>query len=327
MIIVMREKATEAELRGVIGLIRRLGLSERISRGVERTLVGAVGDERVFEPRSFEALPGVEKVARIVKEWRMISREARPQDAIVTVRKRRFGEGRLRALRLKGAGDDPEAALRLAARDPDLGEPAAFLAEPFADALRPYSPAPDPKAARSEAKSWAERCKASGIPVVCRIRNLSQLEFALGMSADVIYVAGDALNDLDMNQALGKLNVPLVLCKGPQHTPEDWLVAAERVALRGNAQIILGDEGAPGRLGPRLDVEGIAFAKAQCNLPILANISAFSAPNANLSPRALARIAFEAGASIVLTDPERRQAKPESGGQTDQPGFPRSRQQ
>ena len=116
MIIVMREKATEAELRGVIGLIRRLGLSERISRGVERTLVGAVGDERVFEPRSFEALPGVEKVARIVKEWRMISREARPQDAIVTVRKRRFGEGRLRALRLKGAGDDPEAALRLAAR-------------------------------------------------------------------------------------------------------------------------------------------------------------------------------------------------------------------
>ena len=66
MIIIMQRQATETQISNVISFIRGRGLHEHLSRGAERTIIGAVGDERVFEPRELEALAGVEKAMRIV---------------------------------------------------------------------------------------------------------------------------------------------------------------------------------------------------------------------------------------------------------------------
>ena len=59
MIIVMQKQASAAHIDAVVAFIHSRGLTEHISRGEERTIIGAVGDERVFEPREIEALVGV----------------------------------------------------------------------------------------------------------------------------------------------------------------------------------------------------------------------------------------------------------------------------
>ena len=76
MIIVMQPHAGEEDVRRVVATIRQQGLSEHVSRGTECTIIGAVGDERVFDVAQIEALPGVERAIRIVQEWRLGRRHA-----------------------------------------------------------------------------------------------------------------------------------------------------------------------------------------------------------------------------------------------------------
>lgn len=91
MIIVMQPNADEAAIEQVIHTIRARGLSEHVSRGTEHVIIGAVGDERVFDVAEFERLPQVQKAMRIMNDWRMISREAWAEDTQFTIRGIAFG--------------------------------------------------------------------------------------------------------------------------------------------------------------------------------------------------------------------------------------------
>ena len=91
MIIVMQKQASPEAVARVIELIRERGLQEHISQGEERTIIGAVGDERVFHPHEIESLPEVERAMRVLNAWRIVSREAQPQNSVITVRGVAFG--------------------------------------------------------------------------------------------------------------------------------------------------------------------------------------------------------------------------------------------
>ena len=93
MIIVMEPGASRDAVEAVEKRIRAAGLEVHVSRGVERTLVGAVGDERVFEPDMFEAMPGVERAMHIVKPYKLVSREWHPGRTDVDVDGRAIGTG------------------------------------------------------------------------------------------------------------------------------------------------------------------------------------------------------------------------------------------
>src|SRR5437870_2454246 len=74
MIIVMRALSTAEQLAAVLDRIRSLGLREQVSAGAERTVIGVIGDDRPVEPEVFEALPGVERVVRILHPFKLASR-------------------------------------------------------------------------------------------------------------------------------------------------------------------------------------------------------------------------------------------------------------
>ena len=122
MIIVMQKQASSEAVARVIELIRGRGLQEHISQGEERTIIGAVGDERVLHPHEIESLPEVERAIRVLNAWRIVSREAQPQNSVITVRGVAFG-----AEKMLDITTLPE---RAAAAD-------AFFADPF---YLPYSP-------------------------------------------------------------------------------------------------------------------------------------------------------------------------------------------
>src|SRR5258708_28959414 len=84
MIIVMQPDADDAEIAAVEAKIRAHGLDVHISRGTERTLIGAVGDERKLDPEMFDPMPGVEKSMHIVKPYKLVAREWHKANTIVT---------------------------------------------------------------------------------------------------------------------------------------------------------------------------------------------------------------------------------------------------
>ena len=75
MIIVMNNTATEEQIENVVSRIKKKGLEATISKGIEKTLVGAVGDERLLDPELLQALPGVEQALHIVKPYKIVARE------------------------------------------------------------------------------------------------------------------------------------------------------------------------------------------------------------------------------------------------------------
>jgi len=98
MIIVMEPGASPEAVEAVEKRIRAAGLDVHVSRGVERTLVGAVGDERSLEPDMFESLPGVERAMHIVKPYKLVSREWHPGRTDVDVDGAVIGEGAVQVI-------------------------------------------------------------------------------------------------------------------------------------------------------------------------------------------------------------------------------------
>ena len=95
MIIVLRARATEEEVAQVCRRIEALGLTPHLSRGVERTIIGAIGDERILLDKGIEALPMVEKVLPVLRPYKLASRDFHPDNTVVVINGVRVGDQRL----------------------------------------------------------------------------------------------------------------------------------------------------------------------------------------------------------------------------------------
>lgn len=284
MIIVMQRQATETQISNVISFIRGRGLHEHLSRGAERTIIGAVGDERVFEPRELEALAGVEKAMRILQDWRIISRESQPEDTVITVRGQNFGGNHFHIVDSMSGTQLPERA--------------NVFIDPFYQAFSPYSTVPQTNISMQQ---QIKQAHAASKPVWLRIRDVRQLEPALQAEADIIYLGGELMSNRTLLNEVGCLNIPVVLCKDKHHQIDEWLIAAEHIALKGNHHLMLGEAGTLSleRNAPyRLDVEAIVKARQITHLPIVANISRLA--HAYMDSATLMQLAQAAGAHIVI---------------------------
>ena len=86
MIVSMRPKCTEDEIKGVQGKLESLGFQYHISRGVERTIIGVIGKIYPDLKDTLELMPGVAEVVRLSRPFKLSSREFHPDDTVVRVR-------------------------------------------------------------------------------------------------------------------------------------------------------------------------------------------------------------------------------------------------
>src|SRR5262249_53037736 len=85
MIIVMKSHSTDRDVDAVVERIKELGLAAHLSKGVERTIIGVIGDERLIKKEQFSLLPQVENVIPILKPYKLASREFRSADSVIDV--------------------------------------------------------------------------------------------------------------------------------------------------------------------------------------------------------------------------------------------------
>ena len=87
MIIVMQPGASKKDVNHLVEKIKKLGLKPWISAGVERTIVGVIGEEDVIRIQPLEAYPGVEKVLPILKPYKLASRDFKKDNSVINVSK------------------------------------------------------------------------------------------------------------------------------------------------------------------------------------------------------------------------------------------------
>ena len=91
MIIVMEPHASEEDVARVLTQIKESGLQPHVSRGVERTIIGVIGDERLIRKERFALLPHVDDVIPILKPDKLASREFKSENTVVDVAGARIG--------------------------------------------------------------------------------------------------------------------------------------------------------------------------------------------------------------------------------------------
>jgi 3-deoxy-7-phosphoheptulonate synthase len=92
MIVNMSEKASEQEIAHIIERIREAGYQPHVTRGVERTIVAAVGNGRRHEIEALQVAPGVENVVAIAQPFKLVSRQVKPERTVVNVGGAAIGE-------------------------------------------------------------------------------------------------------------------------------------------------------------------------------------------------------------------------------------------
>ena len=298
MIIVLKAGATGQEVGLVEEKIRAYGLAAHISRGVERTIIGAIGDERKMQPEAFEGMECVEKVLRILKPYKIVSRDFQKEDTVITVRGQKIGGGTVALFAGPCAVEGREMMLGIGAQVASCG--ASFLR---GGAFKPRtSPYAFLGLGEEGLRHLAEAREATGLPVATELMDPRDIDLVVKY-ADVIQIGARNMQNFRLLTEVGRLDKPVILKRGLSATIMEWLMSAEYIAAEGNRQIILCERGVrtfePSTRNT-FDVSAIPVVKNLSHLPVIADPSHAAGKMSLVEPLAAAAIA--AGADGVMME-------------------------
>jgi len=305
MIVVMRAHASEAEIDGVVARIRELGFTPHLSKGSERTIVGVVGDDRrAAEAGMFESLPGVAECVRILKPFKLASREFVGASTVVEV-----GDGSGSPGVAVGGAEVVIAAGPCAVESwEQLEEVAVSVKQSGARLLRGgvfklrTSPYAFQGLGEEGLRLLARAREETGLPVVTEVMTPEAVPL-VERYADCLQIGARNMQNFNLLQACGKSAKPILLKRGLSSTLEELLMAAEYILASGNRRVILCERGI--RTFERatrntLDLSAVAVLKQWSHLPVLVDPS-HGTGHAAFVP-AMARAAVAAGADGLLIE-------------------------
>jgi 3-deoxy-7-phosphoheptulonate synthase len=307
MLIVMKRGYTEAELEEVIREIEKVGCRPHVSRGVETTLVGAIGRGPTPElMEHFRALPGVAEVIPISKPWKLASLDVQPFPTVLDFPTGRTGGGHVMVAAGPCGVESREQTLRAA----------RYVKAHGGHMLRggAFKPRTSPYAFQGLGveglKILAEARKETGLPVVTEVLSPDQVEL-VAEYADALQIGARNAQNFPLLQAVGEVGKPVILKRGMSMTLEELLMSAEYVLSRGNMRVILVERGI--RTFERatrftLDVSAVPVLKSWTHLPVWVDPSHPAGKRDWVIPLALAGLAAGADGIIVETHPEPEKA-------------------
>jgi len=298
MVVVMRPDAETSQVDAVVSLVEAAGGSAFVSRGVSRTIVGLVGDVAQFQALNLASLPGVGEVIRISKPYKLVSREHHPETSTILVGGVPIGPATFTLIAGPCAVETPEQTLAAALMAQRAG---ATLLRGGA-----YKPRTSPYAFQGLGEAGlrilADVRAETGMPVVTEVVDAGDVELVASY-ADMLQVGTRNMQNFSLLQAVGSTDKPVMLKRGLQATLEEWLMAAEYVAQRGNLQIVLCERGIrsfDSSTRNTLDISAVPMVRSLSHLPIVVDPSHAAGRRELVVP--LARAAMAVGADAVMVD-------------------------
>ena len=298
MVVVMAPGASAEELDAVVQIVRDAGGSAFVSRGVHRTIVGLVGDVEQFETLNLRTLPGVAEVVRISTPYKLVSRDNHPATSTVTVAGVPIGPETFTLIAGPCAVETPEQTLAAAQMAKAAG--AALLRGGA------YKPRTSPYAFQGLGEKGlrilAEVRDEVGLPVVTEVVDAHDVD-TVAQWADMLQIGTRNMQNFGLLQAVGGVGKPVMLKRGMNATIEEWLMAAEYVAQRGNLDIVLCERGIrtfETATRNTLDISAVPVVHSLSHLPVIVDPSHSGGRRDLVVP--LSRAAIAAGADAVIVD-------------------------
>ncbi len=305
MIVVMGPTHTRAQLDAVIQKIEEGGLRAQINEGVERVVLGVLGDSHTKEllREHVEAMPGVESVVRILQPYKLVSREFQGgRDSTVWVRDVAIGGSRVVVIAGPCSVESREQALQTARAVKAAGAQ-LLRGGAFKPRTSPYSFL----GLEEEAlKILAEARDLTGLPVVTEAMDARQLGMVTDY-ADMVQIGARNMQNYTLLRDAGRVKHPIMLKRGPGATIEELLLAAEYIMAEGNPNVVLCERGIrtfENYTRFTLDLNAVPVLKRLTHLPVIVDPCHGTGKWEFVTPMARASVAAGADGLLVEVHPE-----------------------
>lgn len=306
-IIVLKPGTTEEQVRHIIKKLESKGLQANVSKGTERTIIGVIGDTSKIteeEESVISIMPGVEDVMRILKPYKLASREFKPIGTTINVKGSIIGGKKIQVIAGPCAVENRTILINIAKKVKEAG--ATFVrGGAFKPRTSPYS---FQGLGEEGLKYLAEAREKTGLPVVTELMDPRDME-VIQKYADIIQIGARNMQNFRLLLEVGNSSKPVLLKRGLSATIKEWLMAAEYIMSRGNHQVILCERGIrtfETATRNTLDLSAVPVLKKLTHLPVFVDPSHGVGKWDLVAPMAKAAVAAGADGLIieVHTNPE-----------------------
>ncbi len=271
MILVLEKSITEEGIDQIIKKIEDLGLAVHVSRGVERTIIGAIGDEDVLRAHPMDSFPGVEKILPILKPYKLCSREFKPESSVVDVAGEKVGDRRLAIMAGPCTVENRDSLFNTAEAVQKSG--ARFLrGGAFKPRTSPYS---FQGLGKEGLEYLAEAREKFGVKIVTELMDPRDTELLVEY-ADIVQLGARNMQNFRLLKEVGQCRKPILLKRGLCATIKEWLMSAEYIMAEGNYNVILCERGIrtfENYTRNTLDISAVPAIKQLSHLPIVVDPS------------------------------------------------------
>jgi 3-deoxy-7-phosphoheptulonate synthase len=269
-IIVLEPGAKREIVNRVVRKLKKWGLQAHVSRGAERTIVGVIGDTSKItedEENSVRAIEGVEDVMRILKPFKLASREFKKATSVINVRGKRIGGKKIVVMAGPCSVEGREMLLDIARKASRAG--ASFIrGGAFKPRTSPYS---FQGLGEEGLRYLAEAREKTGMPVVTELMDPRDIE-VIEKYADIIQIGARNMQNFRLLLEVGMSKKPVLLKRGLSATVKELLMAAEYVMSKGNLKVILCERGIrtfETATRNTLDLSAVPVLREMTHLPIV----------------------------------------------------------
>ncbi|NOY85946.1 MAG: 3-deoxy-7-phosphoheptulonate synthase [Deltaproteobacteria bacterium] len=297
MIIVLKPGSTQADIDYVERKLKEKGLKVHLSRGEERTIIGAIGDERILREASLAAYPAVEKILPILKPFKLASRDFQNENSIIRVRGTAVGGEKIQIMAGPCSVEDHDGLLTVARAVKEAG--GTFLrGGAFKPRSSPYS---FQGLGEEGLKYLAEASRETGLLVVTELMDPRDADLVYRY-ADLIQIGARNMSNFSLLKEVGRFDKPVLLKRGLSATVKEFLMSAEYILDQGNMDVILCERGVrtfETETRNTLDLSAVPLIKSMSHLPIIVDPSHAVGRADLVPPMSLAAVAAGADGLII----------------------------
>ena len=304
MVVVMDERATEAQIERVVARLVEMGMDVHRSTGVSRTVLGAVGQGRP-DAGIIQMLDGVHEVVRISEPYKLAGRTFKPENTVVRVGDARIGGDEVIVM-AGPCSAESEAQVRTTAAAVRRAGAKILRGGAFKPRSSPYS---FQGLGEAGLQLLQDAAKAEHLALVSEVMEIAQIPL-IEKYCDMFQVGARNMQNFALLRELGRARKPVLLKRGISATIEEWLLSAEYILSGGNTDVVLCERGIrtfETATRNTFDVSAIPVVKKLSHLPIVADPSHGAGRRDMVAPMARAAVAAGADGLIIEVhcDPDR----------------------
>ena len=297
MLILMKPKATSEEIDHVVQKISSLGLSPHPIPGKQRTAIGVTGNQIAINRDEFLLLDGVSEVVSVSKPYKLVSREVKPEDTVISFSNTKIGNGSLTVMAGPCAVENEKQILEIARAVKKAG--AKFLR---GGAYKPRTSPYSFQGLKEEGLKLLEKAKKeTGLLIVTEVKDVETLPL-IEKYTDILQIGARNMQNYSLLEAVGRSKIPILLKRGMSTTINELLMSAEYILNQGNYNVMLCERGIrtfENSTRNTLDLNAIPVIKRETHLPVIVDPSHGIGIWSGVGPMAKAAVAAGADGLMI----------------------------